>query len=595
MNKIIFILSLMFACTTIGYSQVSAYTFSQSNGTYTPITGGTVYGNTSSDDQRFVDPAVPLGGATATGVGLPIGFNFVFNTEVYDRLAINTNGWISLGSSLLNPAVNIISSSNFSPLSSTQPTSPAHLRNRIAGFATDLQGQIGSEIRLETIGTAPNRICVVQFTNMRRYNEAGHNLTFQIQLHETTNQVIIVYGTMTFNNNTYRAQVGLGGNLSTDFNNRTTDTNWNSTSAGTANGSSCIFDTTVIPPVNGLTFVWTPPTCPWPKDIVISNITTNSANFSWSAGGTESEWECLILPAGSPTPTVAGNYFNVNNFELSALNPGTSYAFWVRAYCSSSDKSYWRGPFNFTTSCPIADVPYSEDFESATVPNLPACTSQENVGLGNLWTVVNNPGNGFTTNVLRYAWSDGAANVWFFTNGVNLVGGTTYRISYDYRGTNSGGFPERLRVSYGSSASAAGMTNSLADHPNIVDTTPTNNSVTFTPATSGVYYFGFNAYSAANQGALFVDNIEVDFALSSPSFDNDSFFAHPNPVKDVLNLSYTSEISTVRVMNMLGQEVISRNLNTTNAQIDMSQLSAGTYIVNATIGDTVKTIKVVKQ
>jgi len=60
-------------------------------------------------------------------------------------------------------------------------------------------------------------------------------------------------------------------------------------------------------------------------------------------------------------------------------------------------------------------------------------------------------------------------------------------------------------------------------------------------------------------------------------------------------LTYTSEISAVQVVNMLGQEVISRNLNATTAQVDMSQLSAGAYIVNVTIGDTVKTIKVVKQ
>ena len=30
------------------------------------------------------------------------------------------------------------------------------------------------------------------------------------------------------------------------------------------------------------------------------------------------------------------------------------------------------------------------------------------------------------------------------------------------------------------------------------------------------------------------------------SFDNASFVAYPNPVKDVLNLSYSSEISSVK-------------------------------------------------
>jgi hypothetical protein len=46
---------------------------------------------------------------------------------------------------------------------------------------------------------------------------------------------------------------------------------------------------------------------------------------------------------------------------------------------------------------------------------------------------------------------------------------------------------------------------------------------------------------------------------------------------------------------MIGQEVISKNINAISSQIDMSQLSAGTYIVNVTVGDTIKILKVVKQ
>jgi hypothetical protein len=48
-------------------------------------------------------------------------------------------------------------------------------------------------------------------------------------------------------------------------------------------------------------------------------------------------------------------------------------------------------------------------------------------------------------------------------------------------------------------------------------------------------------------------------------------------------------------MNMIGQEVLSKNINATSSQVDMSQLSAGTYIVNVTVGDAIKTLKVVKQ
>ncbi|CAM4382939.1 T9SS-dependent choice-of-anchor J family protein [Flavobacterium terrigena] len=88
----------------------------------------------------------------------------------------------------------------------------------------------------------------------------------------------------------------------------------------------------------------------------------------------------------------------------------------------------------------------------------------------------------------------------------------------------------------------------------------------------------------------------VDTAiLSSNSFDTTTFVAYPNPVKDVLNLSYKSAISNVRVVNLLGQEVLNTKTNANDLQVDMSALTAGAYIVNITVEDTVHTIKVIKE
>ncbi|NCB27102.1 MAG: hypothetical protein EOM62_16850, partial [Bacteroidia bacterium] len=77
--------------------QTIEYSFSATAGTFEPISGGLLLGTETSDDQRFVDPAIPAGASTTTGPGLDIGFNFTFNGAVFDRLAINNNGWISLG------------------------------------------------------------------------------------------------------------------------------------------------------------------------------------------------------------------------------------------------------------------------------------------------------------------------------------------------------------------------------------------------------------------------------------------------------------------------------------------------------------------
>jgi hypothetical protein len=83
--------------------------------------------------------------------------------------------------------------------------------------------------------------------------------------------------------------------------------------------------------------------------------------------------------------------------------------------------------------------------------------------------------------------------------------------------------------------------------------------------------------------------------LSTGSFDSDNFKFYPNPVTDILNVSYTDMISTVEVFNMLGQQVVSKKVNSTNGQVDMSLLTSGTYIIKVSSEDAVKVIKVVKR
>ena len=108
-------------------------------------------------------------------------------------------------------------------------------------------------------------------------------------------------------------------------------------------------------------------------------------------------------------------------------------------------------------------------------------------------------------------------------------------------------------------------------------------------ATILVRVFGYNGA----QGNYSIS--AYDASLATDSFDASSFSFYPNPVKDVLNLSYSQNISKVQVINLLGQEVKSVSMNATQAQIDMENLPTGTYLVKVTSDNQVKTIKVVKQ
>jgi len=105
-----------------------------------------------------------------------------------------------------------------------------------------------------------------------------------------------------------------------------------------------------------------------------------------------------------------------------------------------------------------------------------------------------------------------------------------------------------------------------------------------------VRVWGYNG----TQGSFVIS--AYDGSLSSASFDNTNFTYYPNPVKDVLNVSYISNISKVSVINLLGQQMIYSEMNANQGQVDMSALATGTYLVKITTQDNLeKTIKVIKQ
>jgi len=162
--------------------------------------------------------------------------------------------------------------------------------------------------------------------------------------------------------------------------------------------------------------------------------------------------------------------------------------------------------------CSAVNLPYSQDFTTAIIPNMPDCTLVQNAGTGNNWTTENTTNSyGFDGTYLRYRWnSTNAANSWFYTQGLNLDSSKTYKVSYRYGGT-SATFPESMKVAIGNETDRDGnsMTQIIADYPTI---TTTNNSTEeeFTVSTSGVYYIGFNAYSDLNEFYLYLDDILVE-------------------------------------------------------------------------------------
>ncbi len=250
-------LVLLIAFSINANAQVKNYTFTQSSGTYTPITGGTIVATATgaSGAASLDDNIYNLAAAT-------IPFTFTYDGVGYDGLNISTNGFITLGATA--PLGN-----NYGPINNTATYSGA-----IAAFGGDLNslfnilGNTG-EIRYETVGSSPNREFVIQYSNFRPFSTSTSTTlfwrwNFQIRLHEN-NSINIVYDVNFVGAPTATTrQVGLRGPsnaFATNVDNRliTTGTHtWSTSVEGTTNASTCGLSTTNIP-VSGQTFTWAPP------------------------------------------------------------------------------------------------------------------------------------------------------------------------------------------------------------------------------------------------------------------------------------------------------------------------------------------------
>lgn len=115
---------------------------------------------------------------------------------------------------------------------------------------------------------------------------------------------------------------------------------------------------------------------------------------------------------------------------------------------------------------------------------------------------------------------------------------------------------------------------------------------TTTPLVNGTTYYVTQTVSGCPSTTL---AILAQESLGTNSFNNSGLTAYPNPVRDVLNLGYATEMSKIQVVNMLGQEVMVKNVNSNQTEINLSNLASGSYLVKVSVDNNVKTIKVIKE
>src|SRR5690606_38377634 len=113
-----------------------------------------------------------------------------------------------------------------------------------------------------------------------------------------------------------------------------------------------------------------------------------------------------------------------------------------------------------------------------------------------------------------------------------------------------------------------------------------------TVAVDGTTYYVTQTIDECTSEALAI-TVEVTLGMDDIA-ESAMLKYYPNPVEDFLNISSKSNMTHIEIINIVGQTVISYDMNATDARINMTELSKGNYFVKININGTVKVIKVVR-
>jgi len=94
----------------------------------------------------------------------------------------------------------------------------------------------------------------------------------------------------------------------------------------------------------------------------------------------------------------------------------------------------------------------------------------------------------------------------------------------------------------------------------------------------------------------YIDDVlyEQGVTLGNDDFGDNVFSVYPNPVQDILNINTAAVVDAVVVYDVLGKVVLQAQPDAVSPSIDMSNLSSGAYLVQVTIGNASRTVKVIK-
>lgn len=255
-------------------------------------------------------------------------------------------------------------------------------------------------------------------------------------------------------------------------------------------------------------------------------------------------------------------------------------------------------------------VIYSENFNSSMIPS--PWTLIDADGDGNNWSVVQitnqngSPSTVYPTPVLRSAsWNATTQaaltpNNWIFSHAIDLsaYAGQTITLTWKASAADADWDAEKYSVYVSNANTTTAM---LASPTKFTETLSGVNTLTQRTldisalAGQSSVYFAFRHYESTDQFTMEIDDISIiTGTLSNEQFFTENFNLYPNPTSDVLNISSKNglEMKEIKITDLSGRIVRTLNNATT---INVSDLSAGTYLIDITTNEGKASSKFIKK
>jgi len=589
--------SLLFGLMLHLQAQVDYYTLTRQSYSSYPNTSSsaTTLWTTGDDDEQ---------------TGVPIGFDFYYGGQKYTTCTIGLNGAISFSDHFFR--INDLASTDSDKI------------NIIAPMWDDLRLYASNNgyVAYETIGTAPNRIFKVSWKNISHFADEAHDMSFVLELKETSNEIEFYYGHCDAVNN-LSASIGFNFNdgTNTTFVSVATTGSNPTTSRSTANNNISAADW----PGNGYryTFEFQHAYNDWdhkPRTITLADPRDNATivtNYFNNVGASNSH---------GTEPTCAG--FNGGDVWYSFTAPTTGAISIIRTAIGDIGSLGYAVYHNTVSSTPVFCDMIGNTTPHINEPNMVGGLTAGDTYFIRMWDYNNNDFGITPFYVAKVAANDEAAyakNVLVQAENASTFLLYTADNTFAMNSEHINGDPACNGFSGGDvwykfTAPTNGIvkvkhSNTAGDWSTFafaIYNSPTSNTVI---QCDGIYTlnsppFAEKTITGLTGGSVYWmrtwdwndDNIgSSDFYLTDDSaggiedYQQLSFKFYPNPATDILNVSAVSNIDMISITNLLGQEVRHVAPNQKQTVLNIADLQNGVYLLKVQTGEKVSTVKFIKK